>query len=116
MHCGKGCVIPMYRIAVVGDRDSIYGFASVGLEIFPVDEGREALRTLKNLADNDYAIIYVTEVLYIELDAELAGLRERALPAIIAIPGASGNTGIGIAQVKRSVEKAVGSDIIFGND
>ena len=60
----------MYRIAVVGDRDSIYGFASVGLEIFPVDEGREALRTLKNLADNDYAIIYVTEALYTELDAE----------------------------------------------
>ena len=36
--------------------------------------------------------------------------------SIILIPGVSGNTGRGIAGVKRSVEQAVGSDIIFGND
>ena len=39
--------------------------------------------------------------------------RERRLPAVILIPGVSGNTGAGIAQVKKSVEQAVGSDIIF---
>ena len=26
----------MYRAAVIGDRDSIYGFAALGLEVFPV--------------------------------------------------------------------------------
>ncbi|MBO1695080.1 V-type ATP synthase subunit F, partial [Bacteroides uniformis] len=26
----------MYKIAVVGDYDSIYGFATLGLDIFPV--------------------------------------------------------------------------------
>ena len=25
----------MYKIAVMGDKDSIYGFASIGLDIFP---------------------------------------------------------------------------------
>ncbi len=35
-------------------------------------------------------------------------------PAIIQIPGVSGNTGAGVAGVKKSVEQAVGSDIIFG--
>ena len=28
----------MYKIAVLGDRDSIYGFAALGLEIFPVQD------------------------------------------------------------------------------
>ena len=35
------------------------------------------------------------------------------LPAVIPIPGISGNTGIGLARVRKCVEKAVGSDIIF---
>lgn len=33
---------------------------------------------------------------------------------MILIPGVSGNTGLGIQNVRSSVEKAVGSDIIFG--
>ena len=51
-----------------------------------------------------------------EIDEELDRYRSQRLPAIILIPGVSGNTGRGIAGVKRSVEQAVGSDIIFGND
>ena len=54
--------------------------------------------------------------LYAEIDEELNRYRSQRLPAIILIPGVSGNTGRGIAEVKRSVEQAVGSDIIFGND
>lgn len=37
-------------------------------------------------------------------------------PAIIPIPGVDGNFGIGIANVKKSVERAVGADILFGGD
>ena len=43
----------------------------------------------------------------------MARYRESLLPAVIPIPGVRGNTGMGIAMVKRSVEQAVGSDIIF---
>ena len=32
----------MYKIAVIGDYDSIYGFATLGLGIFPVKD-REAV-------------------------------------------------------------------------
>ena len=35
----------MYKIAVLGDRDSIYGFAALGLEVFPVPSGEEGART-----------------------------------------------------------------------
>ena len=38
------------------------------------------------------------------------------IPAIIQIPGISGNTGAGIENVKKSVETAVGSDILFSNE
>ena len=46
---------------------------------------------------------------------ELQKYQDRISPAIIAIPGVSKNTGIGIRNVKKSVEQAVGSDILFEN-
>lgn len=32
----------MYKIAVMGDRDSVSGFASLGLEIFPEEDAERA--------------------------------------------------------------------------
>ena len=54
----------MYKIAVVGDYDSIFGFAALGLDTFAVQTREEAA---------------------------------------------------GVAGVKKAVEQAVGSDIIFGS-
>ena len=104
----------MYKIAVVGSRDSIYGFASVGLDLYPVEDPQSAGKQLKALADGIYGIIYVTEAIYACLEKELAIYEKKLFPAIIPIPGASGNIGLGMQRVKKSVEKAVGSDIIFG--
>ena len=103
----------MYRIAVLGDRDSIYGFAALGLEVFPVEDAEAGRRTLRNLCEQEFAVIYITEALAAQLPEELSRYEEQRMPAIIPIPGVVGNTGLGIARVKRSVEQAVGSDIIF---
>ena len=105
----------MYRIAVLGDRDSIYGFAALGLDVFPVNDSTEGGKTLRTLCDGNYAVIYITEALAAELEAEIEHFKSLPLPAIIPIPGVTGNTGMGIKMVKKSVEQAVGSDIIFNN-
>ena len=47
---GKGCVNPMYKIAVLGDKDSILGFKALGLETFPVESVEEGKKTLHDLA------------------------------------------------------------------
>ena len=105
----------MAKIAVMGDRDSIYGFSALGLDIHPVEGRENAARLLKRLANNDYAVIYITEAMAGELEAEIDEYRACQWPAIIPIPGVSGNTGLGIRAVKKSVEQAVGSDLIFNN-
>lgn len=110
-------MILMYKIAVMGDRDSIYGFAAVGLEPFPITETRAAAEQLKALAEGgSYAVIYITEELAARLEREIQHYSDRALPAIIQIPGVRGNTGNGMRAVRQSVVRAVGSDIIFGGD
>ena len=48
----------MYKIAVVGDYDSIYGFATLGLDIFPVTSRKEAEEKLEHLAASKYGIIW----------------------------------------------------------
>lgn len=106
----------MYKVAVMGDYDSIYGFAALGLATFPVEAKEEGAAQLKRLAGDDYAVIYMTESLAAGLQEEISEYREQLKPAIILIPGVSGNTGAGIAQVKKSVEQAVGSDIIFNGE
>ena len=61
-----------------------------------------------------FGIIYITEAAAVEVRDELEKYREKTLPAIIQIPGVSGNTGAGVEGVKKTVEQAVGSDILFG--
>lgn len=106
----------MYKIAVMGDYDSIYGFATLDLDTFPVADPEYGAAQLKRLAEDNYAVIYMTEALASDLNKEIEKYREVMKPAIILIPGISGNTGAGIAGVKKSVEQAVGSDILFNEE
>lgn len=106
----------MYKVAVMGDYDSIYGFAALGLNTFPVEDAKEGAAILKRLASGEYAVIYMTESLAAGLQEEIEEYQSALTPAIILIPGVSGNTGEGIARVKKSVEQAVGSDIIFNGE
>lgn len=102
----------MYKIAVMGDRDSVSGFASLGLEIFPEEDPQQAALTLRKMVSGGYAVIFMMEKLAAELEVEIDRYRRLPVPAIIPIPGVTGNTGLGLRSVSKSVEKAVGSDII----
>ena len=104
----------MYRIAVLGEYDSIYGFATLGLETFPVSDAEQGSTQLRRLAESGYAVIYVTESMAEQIKIER--YKTQMLPAIILIPGVSGNTSAGINGVKKSVEQAVGSDILFSGN
>jgi hypothetical protein len=66
----------MYKIAVMGDKDSVLGFKALGLEVCPVespDQGREALH---RMAKENYAIIYMTEQLAAQMPDEVARYKD----------------------------------------
>ena len=83
----------MYKAAVMGDIDSIYGFACLGLNTFPVKTAEESKKTFKSLCGGKYAVIYITEACAEELEEEIERMAENPLPAVILIPGVSGITG-----------------------
>ena len=72
----------------------------------------EARRTLHDLAKENYAVVYLTEQYAARMEAEVARYKDALTPAIILIPGKEGSLGIGMANVKSAVERAVGADIL----
>ena len=101
----------MYKIAVLGDRDSVLGFKALGLDTFFVESADEARHTLHRLAKDTYAIIYITEQLAADISADIARYKTTVTPAVILIPGKTGSLGLGAQALKSAVERAVGADI-----
>ncbi len=101
-----------YRIAVMGDKDSVLGFKALGLDVFPVDSLDDARHTLHRIAKEDYAVIYLTEQLAAQMESDVNRYKDALTPAIILIPGKEGSLGLGMDNIKRSVERAVGADIL----
>ncbi len=102
----------MYKIAALGDRDSVLGFKALGLDVFPAESVDEAKEILHRLAKENYAVIYLTEQFAARMEAEVSRYKDELTPAVILIPGKEGSLGIGMANVKRAVERAVGADIL----
>ena len=103
----------MYKVGIIGDRDSVLGFQAIGFDVFPVDGPQEAEPLVKKLAEDMYAVIYVTEQIAAGIGPVIAQYRNSRFPAIIPVPGIQGTLGIGMGGVRQCVEKAVGADILF---
>lgn len=103
----------MYKIAVVGDKDSILGFKAIGVDTYPVTGSEGALAVLKKLATADCGVIFLTEELAGELEDVVNELNKRFLPAVVLIPNSKGTLGIGMNKIKNNAEKAIGADILF---
>ena len=104
----------MLKIAVIGGADTVIGFKALGLDTFGVatlDEARDALHRLTRESE-DYAIIYIEEVLAQELQHEIDRYKDSPKPAIIVIPGRNGSIGLGQSALRAAVERAVGTNIL----
>lgn len=103
----------MVKIAVLGDTESIKGFAAVGLDIYPCDRDADAEELFSKIVTAGYGVIYLTERLVPILKRQIDKTDKQLTPSVVPIIGVSGNNGAGTDALKAAVEKAVGSDIIF---
>ena len=101
-----------YKIAAVGDWESVMGFKALGLDTYPVAGADEARDLIHKLAKEDCAIIYLTEGVARHLGDVIEKYKKETTPAIILIPGREGSLGIGKQSMDEAIERAVGSGII----
>lgn len=102
----------MYKVAVVGDKDSVLAFKALGVKVFTPITAEEIRKTINNLAKDGYGVIYITEQLAKKIPETIGRYNDEIVPSIILIPNSSGTLNIGMSRITENVEKAVGSNIL----
>lgn len=108
----KGCVIYMYKVGVVGDKDSILAFKALGVDVFSVLDKAEARKVVDRIAANGYGIIFITEQIASLIPETIERYNDKIIPSIILIPSNQGTLNIGMERINKNVEKAVGTNIL----
>jgi len=105
-----------YKVAIIGSQDAVLGFKAVGVDAMAVKTKAEAEEKVKQVYEaENYATLFITEDWIDQIRDFLDELPAKALPAIVAVPSQAGSTGAGLANLKKIVEQAVGSDILSNN-
>lgn len=98
----------MSDIVIVGDYSTVVFFKALGMDIIAVDRVKEGIKNIsKYLRTKSYKIILVIEDYYKEIKEEL----EDTESIVVAIPSPKGVKGVGIQELKKIVEKAIGINI-----
>ena len=104
----------MYKIAVIGDRDSVLGYMALGFAARSVSSPEEAASALHALARvGDVGVIFITENFACKIEDDIAKYKDKLTPAVVPIPGREGSEGYGMANLKNAALRATGSNVLF---
>ena len=103
----------MNNIGVIGSKDLVFAFSSLGFAGFEVENRENGLKALSNSLN--LKMIFVEEKIADELKEEINSLKKEG-KVFIEIPGISGSTGYTKKRIKRMVVNAVGMDIFRDED
>lgn len=104
------------KIAIIGEKASVMGFSSIGFEVCQTDVPDEVEKLVAKMVSEKYGVIFITEQVLDKIPDLINRYKTQRIPAIIPIPGIDGSLGIGMENVRKNVERAVGADILFNND
>ena len=103
----------MYKIGIIGARADTLLFLSLGFSVHEADTKEQAAAKLHELAESgEYAVLFITEILAKEIEADIARYKDSPLPAITVIPGKEGSTGYGQEMLRTTVLRAAGTDLL----
>ena len=101
----------MSKLAFIGDRDVVEGFAALGASSLPVGNEEELEAALDAVAKGDYSIVFITEH-WAERAArrleKIAG--EKGYPVAVIIPDTRERLGIAEKRLQEAVKIATGRD------
>lgn len=102
----------MYKVGVVGDKDSVLAFKALGVDVNTVTDREEARRIVDTMARSNYGVIFITEQIASLIPDTIERYDKEIIPAVILIPSNQGSLSIGMNRINENVEKAVGSNIL----
>ncbi len=100
----------MYKIAVIGEPWVVWGFAGLGLSVYPVDKDEEVKELLESI-NKDYAIIFVTETYEDIVQDKLKLDFKGDFPLLCLIPNNKERKRLGHEAIRELIRRAVGFEI-----
>jgi len=104
----------MSEIMAIGETDQIIGFKGVGVRIAPVKTHDEFAQALSEAIRNaQVEIILIPESFAEDEEAELIrNARKTTDKVMLVIPDHHGSRGLGFAELKDDVRRALGVDLL----
>ena len=96
------------KIGIIGEKNMVLAFNDLGMSVFTVEED-EDFEKAKQEVSKDFAVVFVTETIADKYN--LDDLYAKTLPAILVIPGVKGALGKGSEGLKKTIERALGSEL-----
>ncbi len=105
-----------YKVAIIGTEEAIMGFYALGVECFPITEDNEIESIIEKINAGRFAAVFITEDWAERVRTKVdQAFQDAALPAVVTVPSPQGATKAGLTNLRKIVEQAVGSDILFNN-
>ncbi|MFQ5866700.1 MAG: V-type ATP synthase subunit F [bacterium] len=98
------------KIAIIGERDFIWGFKGMGFFTFPVSDTSQAARALDEIGKGGYSLVYITETFARPLLERIDEVSRMAKVDITIMPGVQEKQ-LGLEKLRRIAIRAVGADI-----
>lgn len=100
------------KIGILGNKDVTAGFKNLGVEVIEIDSSKNFYDNLEIIKKRDFGIVFITEDLADGNEEIINKADQDVTPAFVIIPGIKGSQGIGIKKLKKTIEQAIGSDIL----
>ena len=97
------------RIGIIGEKNMVLAFRDLGMTVFGVEVEEDFLKAKEEIEKDNFAVIFVTETIAKKYNLEDFYLN--TLPAVLVIPGAKGSLGEGATSLKKTLERALGSEL-----
>ena len=103
----------MLKIVIIGEKNDILPYQSIGGEIEPVKTTADTVSALRKTAQNpQVAIILITENMAEQCLDTITELRSKTNKTITIIPTEQGSRHTSIIELNKEISRAVGVDIL----
>ena len=103
----------MFKIVIIGEKEDILPYQSIGVEIEPVKTTADTISAIRKTTQNhQVAIILITENMAEQCLDTITELRSKTNKTITIIPTEQGSRHTSIIELNKEISRAVGVDIL----
>ncbi|HOJ50231.1 MAG TPA: V-type ATP synthase subunit F [Spirochaetota bacterium] len=99
------------EIVVVGHRDTILGFKTIGLDlVYYENDVDDLINQINNTIEQGAKIFFITESVFVKLNKYINTFFGKPYPIFVPIPEIKGSEGIAEENIRSLVVRALGTD------